>query len=298
MFNYLSWPTAETKRNTEASGTSSSGLTLIAIIAGGAYWYQQQPPECQAQIRSYVESVYDRCYGLASEKLTGNYGERYCFGGTPVTSQKVRILKNEGYLVGYSEERRCPLWVAYKVYDDPAHETSERPDGFMVDRRTRSRVDPAAYTRSGYDRGHMAPNYAIGETYGHKAQMETFKMSNIIPQRPELNRGPWKELEQKIANDYAKECGEVWVVTGPVFDGQRQWLSSGVEVPDACYKIIVDQHNDRLRVIAFLMPQNISKSKGLRSCMVIFTYSRESKAPDLELLVMQVMMNVLRGVCR
>jgi len=225
-------------------------FTLIAIIAGATYWYQQQPPERQQAIRSYVEGVYDWGYSLISEKLTGDFGERYCFGGTPVTSSKVRILKNTGYLVGYSETHRCPLWVAYKVYDDPAHGTSERPDGFSVDRRTRSGIDHSAYTRSGYDRGHMAPNYAIGETYGHKAQMETFLMSNIVPQRPNLNRGQWKELEQKVANDYAKKCGEVWVVTGAVFDGHRQWLSSRVEVPDACYKIIVDQHNDKLRVIA------------------------------------------------
>lgn len=243
-------------------------LTLIAIMAGAAYGYRQQPPERRKQLRSYMVGIYDACYGAVSERLTGDFGERYCFGGTPISSSKVRILKNKGYLVGYSENRRCPLWVAYKVFDDPECTTSARPNGFEIDRRTRSRVDQSAYTGSGYDRGHMAPNYAIGATYGHQAQMETFKMSNIIPQKPGLNRGLWKELEQKIANDYAKKCGKVWVVTGPVFDSQRQWLRSGVEVPDACYKIIVDQQNDRLRVMAFLMDQNISKSKQLGSCMV------------------------------
>ena len=53
---------------------------------------------------------------------------------------------------------------------------------------------------SGYDRGHMAPNYAIDTVFGERAHKQTFLMSNIVPQRPELNQGPWKEIEQVVAN--------------------------------------------------------------------------------------------------
>src|SRR5690606_27274146 len=85
---------------------------------------------------------------------------------------------NPAYLAGYSETLANPLWVAYRVADvNPLPAPAERPDRFEVDVRTVTRVEPDAYTGSGYDRGHLAPNYAIATRYGEDAQRETFWMS-------------------------------------------------------------------------------------------------------------------------
>ena len=59
-----------------------------------------------------------------------------------------------------------------------------RPN-FQAD-RTLWPVDTDSYSGSG-DRGHLAPNYAIA-VMGVK--IDTFLMSNITPQRPNLNRQP------------------------------------------------------------------------------------------------------------
>lgn len=176
---------------------------------------------------------------------------------TPVDSSTfVWTLRNRGYLVGYSQQRRNPLWVAYRLRgtNDPNHE--ERPSRFDSDWRMVHSVSHDDYTGSGYDRGHMAPNYAIATRFGRKAQLETFLMTNICPQTPSLNRGPWRMLEERVAKKYANNFGEVWVITGPIFNRQIARLKSGVEVPDAFYKIIVDQtENAGIRTIAFIMPQ-------------------------------------------
>ena len=67
-------------------------------------------------------------------------------------------------------------------------------------------------------------------------RLRTFLMSNIVPQRPDLNQGPWLLLEERIARGYASTLGQVWVVTGPIFDAQPEYLASRVEIPDAFFR--------------------------------------------------------------
>jgi len=59
------------------------------------------------------------------------------------------------------------------------------------------------YTRSGYDRGHMAPNADFNDTYENAVL--TFFIANIWPQTPELNRVTWLKTEnetRKLASQY------------------------------------------------------------------------------------------------
>ena len=184
----------------------------------------------------------------------------YAYAGLPRSAQPVKVLRNIGYIVGYSEARENPLWIAYRVFRVGNAVSDKRPDNFSVDGRTSARVRPDAYTRSGYDRGHMAPNYAINTRYGPRAQLQTFLMSNICPQKPNLNRYAWKELEMLVAKRYANELEEVWVICGPIFDQDIEKLASGVEVPDAFYKIIVDERSRKVRVLAFIMPQGVARN--------------------------------------
>ena len=146
---------------------------------------------------------------------------------------------------------------------------AERPDSFEMDRRTRARVDHYDYSNSGYDRGHMAPNYAIDRVFGEAAQQETFLMSNIVPQKPELNQGPWKDLEQTIANRYLRDYQQVWVMTGPIYREPIQRLPTGVAIPAAFFKIIVDVVEPTgVRAIGVILPQAAHESDKMSSYLV------------------------------
>ncbi len=176
----------------------------------------------------------------------------HAYGGYPASAYGLNVLENKGYIAGYSESLRNPRWVLYRVFDVPVMESGKRP-GFRTDRRTRAEVSPRDYVRSGYDRGHMAPNYAIATRYGRDGQRETFLMSNIIPQTPRINRYIWKDLEMRVASRYGLYFGEVWVVTGPVFEEPVERLASGVAIPSAYYKILLDEAGGQLRAKAFLV---------------------------------------------
>ena len=166
---------------------------------------------------------------------------------------RLETLENRGYVVGYSESRRAPLWAAYRIFDVPKLHSDKRPSRFKADARTKAQVSHDDYTNSGYDRGHMAPNYGIATRYGREAQIETFLMSNVIPQTPRVNQHIWKDLEHRVSKQYGRYFSEVWVVTGPIYKEPVSQLDSGVSIPAAYYKIIADENGDELRTLAFVV---------------------------------------------
>src|ERR1041385_6747662 len=123
---------------------------------------------------------------------------RPLYGGLPKITRlspgdTIVVVTNCGYVVGYSEARRNPLWVAYHLRKLGAPGTKapnpERSNNFLKDTRTAIQVADGDYTNSGYDRGHMAPSYAMGTRFGKAAQDESFLMSNMCPQLHSLNNG-------------------------------------------------------------------------------------------------------------
>jgi DNA/RNA endonuclease G, NUC1 len=252
----------------------------VALVVGG--WYLLQPPSRQAEVRQLVGNafaankrvslidvawdIYQLYYSPDFVSAPPTPGDRtHLYAGLPradaIVGGEPRLLTNRAYLAGYSETLGNPLWVAYRVSDvSPLPAPAERPERFEVDVRTVARVAPDAYTGSGYDRGHMAPNYAIATRHDEAAQHETFLMSNIVPQRHGLNAGLWKRMEMEIATSWPARFGEVWVLAGPVFGDRPKTLPgrSGrtpPAIPEACYMIVTDESDGRTRTLAVILPQ-------------------------------------------
>jgi endonuclease G len=179
-----------------------------------------------------------------------------------------RVFRNHGYMAGYSELRGDPLWVVYAL--SPAPEDAprlKRPGRFSADWRSLSHVGHDDYDRSHYDRGHLAPNHAISVLYGREGQLDTFLMTNIVPQTAELNERVWERLEEAELDRLAPRFGKLWVVTGPVFEGGVERLKSSfrVEVPDACYKIyaLPRPPGEAPKLLAFVIPQKVKGGEPL-----------------------------------
>ena len=174
----------------------------------------------------------------------------------------IQVLQRGDFAVGWSPSLKHPVWVAYHVPPrgdsttvSPA-DPQKRPN-FQKDRSVDGSPAANAYEGSGYDRGHMAPNYAIATRFGEAAQKRTFLMTNIAPQSPALNQGVWCDVEHRIADLWSGRYGEVWVIVGAL-PGRGERLPSGVEVPSAFYQIVVAQTDAGVRALALLFPQEIS----------------------------------------
>jgi len=202
--------------------------------------------------------IYSYEYFIAREKMT--------IYGVPESNDRssfVRIFRNDGFMLGYSDIRANPLWVIYKLSNSDQVQKLKRVKNFSPDIRTLYLVNTQDYTNSGYDRGHLAPNYAISSLYGKNGQKSTFLMSNITPQNPNLNQHIWKKLEIMEFDTFRHQFKELWVLTGPVFDKNISFLkgSRRIQVPDAFYKIYLGKDDSKtLKSFAVLIPQNVKKN--------------------------------------
>ena len=183
------------------------------------------------------------------------------FAGAPVrrgppAPDDIVMLDRGDFKVGWSPKLRHPVWVAYHVPVKAAYAAGKRPN-FGRDKSVPSSPTSSKYTRSGYDRGHMAPNYAITTRFGPEAQKLTFLTTNVAPQSPQLNRGVWRDVEHRIADFWTARWGEVWVVVGAM-PGRGEMLSgSNVDVPEAFYQVVVAQSGDEIRALALVVEQEV-----------------------------------------
>lgn len=178
-----------------------------------------------------------------------------------------RILRNHGFILGYSDLRGNPLWVEYALTFAENTPSLKRPNRFETDWRGINRVSHDSFKKSDYDRGHMAPNYAMSHLYGREGQADSFLMTNITPQKAKLNQQLWQRLEETEIKHFAKVFGKVWVITGPVFSGTVERLSSDwtVEIPDAFFKIYITEAapGKPPMALAFLVPQTVNGHEPL-----------------------------------
>ncbi|HSH47336.1 MAG TPA: DNA/RNA non-specific endonuclease [Halomonas sp.] len=210
-------------------------IALVFVVVGGGLW-------------TYGErGIYDRMIWMGVPERGDSWLALH------------RVLRSDGYLVGWSDLRVSPLWVSYELTPVRYPDIAPRPD-FKQDWRTLWPVTPTSYRHSGYDRGHLAPNYAIAAVHGPSAQRATFLMSNMTPQKPDLNRRLWQRLEEAVMDHFVPRFGRLQVITGPVY--AEDFIAGALnrvgfsEVPVAFYKILVVP-GESPRALAFVMPQDV-----------------------------------------
>lgn len=217
-------------------------ILLVAVIAVAVYWWQLRP---YAPIEPPVG-----CYGLP--RTDRNLIDRL----------SLHTLDNSGFVVGYSELYANPLWVSYRLTAPAFPKPASRPREFSIDPRSFRAIDENAFRGSGYQRGHLAPSYAMYRVHGPGAQRESFLMTNISPQLPALNQKLWQRLEEVVMDHLLPAKGQLCVITGPLFQRQPRMLASGVAVPEAFYKILVSSAAEP-EVLAFVVPQKVEGDEPL-----------------------------------
>lgn len=199
-----------------------------------------------------------------------NYAAAFVFAGEPravAYPHELKLLRNTAYLVAYDESRANPAWAAYRIPGERKYGNLPRPRRFATDSRTYARVAHEDYTNSGYDRGHMTPNLAIASRFGEEAQRETFLMSNIVPQSPALNQGPWRLLEEQLSETTAPSSRDVWVVVGPIYNSSEpeRRVNGKAVVPSAFFMVVATQTTRGPMLDAYVMPQTASRNANFRT---------------------------------
>ena len=257
-----------------------SGVILIVILAGLGFagnwfvhhpraWIAGQPKFIATPLLWFGNPIADITdaldwtgYDTVCEYDTEAPSGAVTFAGAPVRTgnpapSDIRILGRGEFLIGWSDSLKHPVWCCYHVIRDAKYGNTKRP-GFTKDKFVPAAPAPNAYTKSGYDRGHMVPNYAIVTRYGQDAQKKTFRMSNIAPQTPPLNRGVWRDVEHHIADLWTARYGEIWVIVGCIPSSRGETLSgSAIDIPESYYQIIVAQEGMDVHALAVVFDQSV-----------------------------------------
>jgi endonuclease G len=156
------------------------------------------------------------------------------------------------FFVCYSPAHKTPLWVAHTL-------TPEQLDGAAAPRPSRFRQDrglasPSAadrdYRSSGFHRGHLARRRLLLT----RRRPRHLPASNAVPQKPSVNTGPWRRIENVIRGA-AHAADRVHVFTGALFEGEPKTIGQGqVAVPSHTYKVVLFIQGDSAAMFAAIVP--------------------------------------------
>ena len=173
-------------------------------------------------------------------------------------TKSYKVVFHKAYTTSFSPKHKIPNWVAWKLTKKHVETvTYKREYNYRYDPQLGRDICPDSddYKHSGYDRGHMCP--AADNRWDKVAMSECDYMSNMCPQKHELNGGKWEGLEGRCRN-WAKQYGSIYVVCGPVLpeNHARKRLDSGITVPEKFYKAVLRKdRKGNYYVIGYLFDQ-------------------------------------------
>jgi endonuclease G, mitochondrial len=187
------------------------------------------------------------------------------------------LLDKPQYAVSYNRDKGRPNWVSWHL-DSTWLGSTARQDDFRNDTTLPAgwyQVQGTDYTGSGFDRGHHCPSGDRTNTVANNSA--TFLMTNMMPQAPDNNQGPWEALES-YCRTLVSSGDELYIIAGGSGSGgtgsnggTTTTIANGhVAVPSQTWKVImvlpvgtndVSRVTTSTRTIAVIMPN----TQGIRA---------------------------------
>lgn len=179
------------------------------------------------------------------------------------------LMIKDQYAMSYHRDRAIPNWVSWHLNSSWIGSTSRQND-FRPDPSLPAgwyQVQGNDYSGSGFDRGHLTPS---GDRTASVADNSaTFLMTNMMPQAPNNNQGPWEQFES-YCRSVVSQGNEIYIIAGSVgtggtgANGFATTIAGGrVTVPAYTWKVAIilpNGNNDVSRVttstrtIGIIMP--------------------------------------------
>ncbi len=208
---------------------------------------------------------------------TAGYEEIHCkhffYGyptGTPATND---LIIRDIYAMSTNDDTKFADWVAFRLDRktmDRAIKTKRawKADPWLDESET---LEPGDYKKAfatlKVDRGHQAP---LASFKGSDDWHETNYLSNITPQKSNLNQGPWRIIEDRVRH-LVMSGPVVYVMTGPLYERDTPPLPSADEphrVPSGYWKIIALQTGkslDSIKTAGFIFDQDTDRNAKIIS---------------------------------
>lgn len=191
-------------------------------------------------------------------------------------SRVIIHTNNDQFGINYSVEWDCDKksqrWSCYQMY---ASNRVQKTSRYKAD-KTKGELDypfdpdlPSQYYfsedpywRNGYDHGHICPS--ADRLYSVEANIQTFYLTNMQPQRNAFNAGLWQSMENKLRSWistgskkedtlYVCKGGTIDYVEGEggIKDPILTTLSNGLIVPKYFYMALLRKSSSGYKALAF-----------------------------------------------
>uniref|UniRef100_A0A1A8VA13 Endonuclease n=1 Tax=Nothobranchius furzeri TaxID=105023 RepID=A0A1A8VA13_NOTFU len=255
------WVTSSRSAQTSMGRVGLAGVTFLSGAGVGAFlshlWRNRcgKEEEDRPGLLSRVPVIpVPGLPAVQASELTvspGGSGAVMKYGFPSLANIKTR----ESYITSYDPRTRTASWVIERL--NPTSLTGPSNRKFCDFKEDDSvhifhRATNDDYRGSGFDRGHLAA--AANHKWSQKAMDDTFYLSNVAPQNPNLNQNTWNNLE-KLCRSLTKRYLNVYVCTGPLYlpskeDDGKLYVryqvigQNHVAVPTHFFKVLILEQAD------------------------------------------------------
>jgi len=223
---------------------------------------------------------------LSPVSLAQNYKIGHCYQGCPLGgSSENHLIIRPIYALSYNTDTKSADWVSYKVSTNSigiASSLSRIPvlDEYVTD--TLREDDFLGSESLGLVRSQYVP---LLDFAGTPYWNEVNYLTNTVARTSSLSQGAWYGLDWSIRN-LVNRSGEVYVVTGPIFDlnskRQNLFTENPHRVPDKFFKVIIDSEG---KGAAFILDQ--SAPIHLHHCEMQASIEEIEKLTQLDLFPLE-----------
>jgi endonuclease G len=185
----------------------------------------------------------------------------------PAPQPREQIIHHKDYSLSYIEAYELATWVAYELTREEAKSEIEYKEKYMEDPAVKTgSATKKDYKKAGYIMGQLAfiEHMMMSDTSAN----ESFYLSAIVPHKLAFNKYVWKTIGNTI-KAWAKECGSLCVVNGPVLADAPfgTFGPSKVSIPERYYSVVLDLENER--GIGFVIRNSMSSASVKQYAMSV-----------------------------
>jgi endonuclease G, mitochondrial len=259
----------QTGSNITTSSTTLATATFSMDINGTVRFQLRKLSGGRLNIDDF--SITDNLTGGGTPTQDDNMAMGNPSGATTSTGNTNNyLLVKTQFALSYNNSRGSANWVSWHL-SSAWKGSATRCDCFTQDATLPTgyfRASTSHYTSTGFDRGHMCPS--DDRDLNSTDNAATFKMTNIMPQAPNLNQNTWVSLEN-YCRTLIEDGNELYIISGGYGQGgsgsnggTTNTIAGGsITVPARCWKVIivlpvgssdVSRVSSSTRVIAVDMP--------------------------------------------
>lgn len=277
-------PTIADSKTSDGTGTGTY-ISNMSGLASNTYYH----------VRAYATNSVGTSYGsdimFKTAVVISTPAENMLLGNpsgatTNILTPDNYFIEKPYYSFSYNNTKHTVNWTSWHLYsEDIGSAPRPNPDVFNPDPDLptgwyRVVQNDYSYSTYGFERGHMCP--VADRTSSPASVTGTFFMTNMVPQSPNNNSGPWGAFEDYCRNTLVGAGNELYIICGPYGMGGTSASGStpgttitnyvngvgavNITVPAYTWKIVVvlSNGNDDInrittstRVIAVKMPNTV-----------------------------------------